>query len=687
MTAVCEKSAETNSWLIKTTDTVIYIEQTVGCPLIDNLIEVEKLERVLRTGLFLLFDALFINIAYLGALALRFDAVIPREYTVHYPVFAVVVTVTTIAVYYFCGLYRKMWQYASVREMYNVLIGVTAASLVVIAVSYIFIYPESVMKPMPRSIYPIAWLLNLGLTGGSRFGLRSLREYRNGAGKDKDPLTSKTVNMKRALIVGAGEAGAMVARELRNHPTLAMEPVGFIDDDYRKQGFDLYSIPVLGRREDIPRLVDEYQVNDVIIAMPSAPGRVIRGIVEICKEANVKVKTLPGVYDLIDGKVSVSQLRDVQLEDLLGRDPVQLDMDSIAAYLEGKVVLVTGAGGSIGSELCRQVARFRPHTLVLLDNTENNLFDIEQELTERFPDLSQYGELADIRDERHIKQVFERYSPQVVFHAAAYKHVPLMERFPEHAISNNIYGTYNVAATAKKYGCETFIFVSTDKAVNPTSVMGASKRAAELVVQHFNEMCRKENLNSRFAAVRFGNVLGSRGSVIPTFKRQISEGGPVTVTHPDMVRYFMTIPEAVQLIIQAGSFARGGEIFVLDMGEPVRIIDLARDLIRLSGLTPDKDIEIKFTGIRPGEKLREELFTDQEKMGATKYSRIFVAHNGDTYLDDAQMLVSKVLQGYGLNDSCEARELLTALFPAVKHEQAPIQLEVSRELAQVCEEY
>jgi FlaA1/EpsC-like NDP-sugar epimerase len=316
-----------------------------------------------------------------------------------------------------------------------------------------------------------------------------------------------------------------------------------------------------------------------------------------CKGTGVRVKTVPGVYELIDGKVSVSQLREVQLDDLLGRDPVQLDMERIAAYLKGKTVLVTGAGGSIGSELCRQVARFQPGALILLDNTENNLFDIEQELKEHFPDIKQFPELADVRKGCHIKRVFELYHPQVVFHAAAYKHVPMMERFPEHAVDNNIYGTYLVASTAKKHSCETFVFVSTDKAVNPTSVMGASKRAAELVVQHFNEQCTKENLNSRFAAVRFGNVLGSRGSVIPTFKRQISAGGPVTVTHPDMVRYFMTIPEAVQLIVQAGSFAKGGELFVLDMGEPVRILDLAEDLIRLSGLTPGKDIEIKIITI------------------------------------------------------------------------------------------
>ncbi|MDD4783728.1 MAG: nucleoside-diphosphate sugar epimerase/dehydratase, partial [Syntrophaceticus sp.] len=571
------------------------------------------MERILRTAAFCLIDAIIVNIAYLGAFLLRFDGVIPAEYLVNYPVFAVSVTVITISVYYIFGFYRKMWQYASIREMYYVFLGVTAASLVVIAAAYIFIYPEAVMKPMPRSIYPIAWLLNLVFTSGSRFGVRFFREYRNGNGKNGESAAAP-VNPKRALIIGAGEAGAMVAKEMYGHPTSGLLPVGFIDDDLRKQGMDLFNIPVLGRREDIPHLVVEYKIDEIIIAMPSAPGQKIREIVDICKGTGVRVKTVPGVYELIDGKVSVSQLREVQLEDLLGRDPVQLDMERIAAYLKGKTVLVTGAGGSIGSELCRQVARFQPGALILLDNTENNLFDIEQELKEHFPDIKQFPELADVRKGCHIKRVFELYHPQVVFHAAAYKHVPMMERFPEHAVDNNIYGTYLVASTAKKHSCETFVFVSTDKAVNPTSVMGASKRAAELVVQHFNEQCKEENLNSRFAAVRFGNVLGSRGSVIPTFKRQISDGGPVTVTHPDMVRYFMTIPEAVQLIVQAGSFAKGGELFVLDMGEPVRILDLAEDMIRLSGLTPGKDIEIKITGMRPGEKLREELFTDQEKM-------------------------------------------------------------------------
>ncbi len=646
------------------------------------------MERMIRTGFFILLEALFINIAYLGALGLRFDGAIPAEYLAYYPIFAVVVTVITILVYHLCGFYRKIWQYASVREMYSILAGVTAASLVVISVSYIFVYPESGIHPMPRSIYPIAWLLNLALTGGSRFGFRFLHEYKqNGTAQDRSGSATSREPLKRALIIGAGEAGAMVARELRTHPTLAMEPVGFIDDDYRKQGLDLDNIPVLGGRSDIPHLVERYDIDQVIIAMPSAPGKVVRGIVEICEKTKAKVKTLPGVYDLIDGKVSVSQLRDVELEDLLGRDPVRLDMESIAAYLEGKVVLITGAGGSIGSELCRQVAGFSPEKMVLVDNTENNLFDIEQELAGHFPLLNKEGELVDIRDQSAIREIFARYSPQVVFHAAAYKHVPLMERFPECAISNNIYGTLNVASAAKNQGTEIFIFVSTDKAVNPTSVMGASKRSAELVVQHFNELCKKEGLNSRFAAVRFGNVLGSRGSVIPIFKGQIAEGGPVTVTHPEMVRYFMTIPEAVQLIIQAGSFTKGGEIFVLDMGEPVRILDLARDLILLSGLTPDQDIEIKITGIRSGEKLYEELFTDQEKMGTTKYSRIFVAQNGIADAGSAQLLIDKVLQGYGTHNPGEARELLGSMFPNIKQlEEQLVEGPASHTMAAACKE-
>ncbi len=595
---------------------------------------------------FIILDAVLVNCAYFGALFLRFDGAVPAEYTAAYLYIAPAATLLTLLAYYYAGLYRKMWQYASVKEIYDILQGVTAAGLLVVAVAYVFIYHQGAIHPLPRSIYPLAWLLNLIFTGGSRFCLRSFREFRRDSGASKKGRAATAPALRRrALIVGAGDAGAVVVRELRNHPSLALEPVGFIDDDPRKQGLYLLGLPVLGKREDIPRIVRKYDADEIIIAIPSAPGRVIREIVDICKKTGARLKTLPGVYELINGRVSVGQIREVQVEDLLGREPVQLNLDEIAAYLAGKVILVTGAGGSIGSELCRQIARFNPASLILLDNTENNLFEIDQELRERFPELDAPVQLADIRDEERIDHIFEKYRPQVIFHAAAYKHVPMMERFPEHAVSNNIYGTYTVASAAERYGAEIFILVSTDKAVRPTSVMGATKRAAELIIQHFEGESKARGGRTRYAAVRFGNVLGSRGSVIPIFKRQIARGGPVTVTHPDMVRYFMTIPEAVQLIIQAGALARGGEIFVLDMGEPVKIVDLARDLIRLSGLEPGEDIEIKFTGIRPGEKLREELFTDREKMSATRHSRIFIARNGES--DEIGEIVASLIKKFG----------------------------------------
>lgn len=642
---------------------------------------------------FLILDAISVNLAYFGALVLRFDGAVPPQYFQTWLYLAPGITVVTLATYFFCSLYKKLWSYASVREVYEILRGVTLANLLVVAGAYILVYPAGFVDPLPRSIYLLAWLLNLIFAGGSRFSLRSLREFRRTPApslqKVENPGQSRAdstgseggkKNRRRALIVGAGDAGAMVARELKNHPSLGLEPVGFIDDDQRKHGLYLLELPVLGGREAIPHIASEWQIEEIIIAMPSAPGRVIREIVEICKQTGARLKTLPGVYELIDGRVRVSQLRDVQIEDLLGREPVQLDLEEIAAYITGKTVLVTGAGGSIGSELCRQTARFRPARLVLVDNSENNLFEIEQELKERFSGLEVQAELADVRDRTLIRRIFDTFRPEVVFHAAAHKHVPLMERCPEQAVSNNIWGTYVVAAEAQKVRTQVFILVSTDKAVRPRSVMGATKRAAELVVQHLDAKSKDEGLPTRFAAVRFGNVLGSRGSVLPIFKRQIAQGGPLTVTHPEMVRYFMTIPEAVQLIIQAGALAEGGEIFVLDMGEPVKIVDLARDLIRLSGLEPDRDIEIKFTGIRPGEKLKEELFTPEEKKATTRNKRIFVARSSSSKrdLDIAATLVEKLEAGEGLKDPDEALDLLSWLFPewqkARTGENAPLSL-------------
>jgi FlaA1/EpsC-like NDP-sugar epimerase len=388
--------------------------------------------------------------------------------------------------------------------------------------------------------------------------------------------------------------------------------------------------------------VSKHQIDEIIVAMPSAPGRTIRSVVDSCKNLKVSMKILPGVYELVDGKVSVKQLRDIQIEDLLGREPVHLDLESIGAYLTNQTVLVTGAGGSIGSEICRHIARFKPKSIVLLGHGENSIFEIEQELKRKYPNQHTVAVIADIRNEDRINKVFEGYKPDVVFHAAAHKHVPLMEANPEEALSNNVFGTRNVARAADRYGAERFVLISTDKAVNPVSVMGMSKRVAEMVVQSIGA-----NSKTKFMAVRFGNVLGSRGSVVPIFRRQIAEGGPVTVTHPDMTRYFMTIPEAVQLVIQAGAMGQGGEIFVLDMGEPVRITQLAEDIIRLSGLEPGSDIEIVYTGVRPGEKMFEETLTRDEQAMATKHNKIYVSRDSQVQNSALQTTLQELAEGLG----------------------------------------
>ncbi|NLW07823.1 MAG: polysaccharide biosynthesis protein, partial [Clostridia bacterium] len=477
------------------------------------------------------------------------------------------------------------------------------------------------------------------------------------------------------LIVGAGDAGAMVAREFRNYVSGNGNggealPIGFVDDDPGKQGTRLYGLPVLGTREDIPRLVEEYNVAEIIIAMPSVKGRVVREIVEICQGTGAKLRTLPGIYDILEGKIKVDPIREVQVEDILGREPVEVDLESIAGYLSGKVVLVTGAGGSIGSELCRQVVSFEPQLLILLDQAENNVYEIHQELSALVDGDRLVQAVVDVKDETAIEQVFRGYRPAVVFHAAAHKHVPLMEYNPAEAIKNNVLGTRVVARAADKHGARAFIFVSTDKAVNPTSIMGASKRLAEMVVQ---EMAWQSK--TRFAAVRFGNVLGSRGSVVPLFQRQIAAGGPVTVTHPEMTRYFMTIPEAAQLVIQAGALTRGGEIFVLDMGEPVKIVDLARSMIILSGFVPGEDIEITFTGIRPGEKLYEELLTASEGVNATSHERIFIARPEEFDAAKLEYVLQQVSQPGWYADMAGVEEILRLVLPGFRAEkgQAAVQ--------------
>ncbi len=590
-------------------------------------------------------DILLINLAVFGSFYLRFEGNIPSLYFPTYYRAAAAATVLFLPSFYYFGLYKRIWQYASIGELLSILYAVSIGTGGTAIVVYL-IAPYRV----PHKATILLWLLSVILIGGSRFIWRVLQE--------QVFLTKSGAVQKRVLIVGAGDAGALAVRELRNRNYRDGRPVGFIDDAPGKQKLQLFGLPVLGTRKDIVRVVKGHNVDEVIIAMPSAASESVRELVWLCEKSGVTMKILPGVYDILSGNVEVKSIREVQVEDLLGREPVVLNLEEIAGYLRDQVVLVTGAGGSIGSEICRQIANFSPKRLVLVGHGENSIFDIEQELLDTFPALEAEAEIADIKDRTRMDLIFNTHRPKVVFHAAAHKHVPLMERNPAEAVKNNVLGTKNLAEAAAANGVKTFVLISTDKAVNPTSVMGASKRLAEMVVQSMDKVS-----DTKFVAVRFGNVLGSRGSVIPTFKRQIAKGGPVTVTHPEMVRYFMTIPEAAQLVIQAGAMAAGGEIFILDMGKPVKIVDLATDLIRLSGLEPGKDVKIKFTGIRAGEKLYEELLTSEEGTASTKHRRIFVAKPNSI---DAQKLEGMIqtMRDYGSTLSpAEVIELIQTLVP------------------------
>ena len=567
-----------------------------------------------RTLILMLIDAMLINLAAFGSFYLRFEGGIPLEYYQTYYHTAVAGTILYIVVFNVFGLYNRLWQYASTGELLSIVYAVTVGTGGTAAVVYFFGVAQAATLPfrLPHSAAMLLWLAMVFLIGGSRFIWRILQEN----AFDRHVPGSQ----KQVLIVGAGDAGVLAARELKNRNYRDGRPIGFIDDDRAKQKLHLFGIPVLGTRKDIARVVKGHNIDEVIIAMPSASGESVREIVQICEKSGVDLKIMPGVYDIISGDINVNPIRQVQVEDLLGRDPVSVDLEEVAGYVSGETVFITGAGGSIGSEICRQIAKFNPGKLVLLGHGENSIFDIEQELRAEHPGIDYITEILDIKDREKVFLLFDRYKPGVVFHAAAHKHVPLMEKNPEEALKNNVLGTQNLAEAADKVRVKTFVSISTDKAVNPTSVMGATKRTVEMLIQSLDLRSQ-----TKFVAVRFGNVLGSRGSVIPTFKRQIAHGGPVTVTHPDMVRFFMTIPEATQLVIQAGAMAQGGEIFILDMGKPVKIVDLAKDLIRLSGFEPEVDIKIQFTGIRPGEKLYEELLTTEEGTTSTKHSRIFVA--------------------------------------------------------------
>lgn len=548
------------------------------------------------------------------------------------------------------GLYRQSWQRIGVRDLYSLVQAVGLGLVVLSAVSF-FIYPH---QPLPRSVPLIEGGLSLLLLGGVRLFRRLLHE------QSRAVEAKKNQQARRVLIVGAGEAGTIIAREMLRHPEAGLVPVGFLDDDPSKRRQRFGGLPVMGGIEDLPSAVRKAQADEVLIAIPSAPGRVVRRVVELARKEGVSHRIIPGIYEILSGKVSISQIREVDVEDLLRREPVRLNLEEIAGYLENRVVLVTGAGGSIGSEIVRQVARFRPRRVILLGRGENSLYQIEREIERNWPELAWRTVVADVRDREKLQYVFSVYRPEVVFHAAAHKHVPMMELNPDEAILNNVGGTKNLVELALEHGVERFVNISTDKAVNPTSVMGASKRVAEYLVQWAARRAREGQV---FVSVRFGNVLGSRGSVIPLFKEQIRLGGPVTVTHPEMMRYFMTIPEAAQLVLQAGGLGQNGAVYVLDMGEPVKIVDLARDLIRLSGLEPGVDIEIVFNGVRPGEKLFEELLTAEEGTEASKHEKIFVARNSGVPDEVLEPLLEKLFEAAATRDPEKLRDTLKALIP------------------------
>jgi FlaA1/EpsC-like NDP-sugar epimerase len=586
------------------------------------------LRSYLLPGLLLIVDVITIIGVALISLLIRFDGYITPHY-MHQMVDALpIMVISYIVMLLSMHLYTRIWRYAGMREMVAVLIATTLGAGLFYTGMYVF------DKSLPRSIYLISWILSTGVIGIGRMVLHYIA-MRYGGKQSTD------ADMVNTLIIGAGDAGATIAREIERYHKRSRKVIGFIDDDESKFNRLMGGVRILGNRHDIPSIVKENKVKEIIIAMPSVTRNEIRNIMEICSPLKCKVNTLPGMYQLLDDEVLVSHLHPVSIEDLLERDEVRLDMDIVEHYIRDKVVLVTGAGGSIGSEICRQIMRVGPKQLLLLGHGENSIYLINQELKNIYKDGPIIPIIADIRDKQQLDQIFTQYNPQVVFHAAAHKHVPLMEIQPMAAVLNNIYGTRNVADVAGRHGVERFVMISTDKAVNPTSVMGATKRVAEKVIISMND-----TYDTKYITVRFGNVLGSRGSVIPLFKKQIEAGGPVTVTDPEMTRYFMTIPEASQLVLQAGAMGKGGEVFLLDMGEPVKIIDLARNMIRLSGLEPDKDIHIKITGLRPGEKKYEELLTSEEGTNRTNHTKIFEAPL-DTV--DRDWLIDKI----AIFDSCE----------------------------------
>ena len=566
-----------------------------------------------RNRYFVFIDLLLTVVSVLGAYALRLELgalfffYLPSAYWM-----IAIAVLIKLPVYYFFGLYRRLWGYASTKELRLILVAVSSAS-VLVSVIMILLLTFKVFTGFPRSVLIIDWLLSLILIGGIRFAIRLI----------SDSISSVSSSIqgkqaKRALIIGAGDAGALVVRELQKNPDLNLTPVGFLDDNPAKLKQQIHGVPVVGTLPDIGKVLEHKKIDEVIIAIPSSSGKVVRMITDVCRLRGVPFRTMPGIYELIGGKVSINRLREVDITDLLRRQPAHMREELIGETLSGKCVMVTGAGGSIGRELCRQINRWAPAHLILLGHGENSIFETLLEMQESSPTIKMTPVIADVRDGNRIHQIFEKYHPDVVFHAAAHKHVPLMEMNIDEAIDNNVRGTLNIVKACEATQTKRLVMISTDKAIRPANIMGATKRFSEMIV--LDSAHRNGNA---YSVVRFGNVLGSRGSVVPLFKHQIAAGGPVTITHPDMKRYFMTIPEAVYLVLQAAGMGSGGETFVLNMGQQVRILDLAEDLIRLSGLEPGKDIEIVFTGIRPGEKLSEDLWEEGNEFQPTQHPDIF----------------------------------------------------------------
>lgn len=602
----------------------------------------------MRVILLLAGDIIAIMLSSFLALWLRFELVfadIDRIFLESIYQYAVINIICTIAIFYAFHLYTSLWKYASVNELVNITLAVVISGIVNAVGMRAF------QNPVPRSYDILYTMFLLAMMIGIRFFYRFVRFMKT------EYFIRNRKEISNVMVIGAGDAGAAIVKELRLSETLKRRVCCMIDDDPAKKGKYVQGCLVVGGKKDIISAVERYGITQIIIAMPSAPKSTIKEIVDLCQHTECKIRILPGMYQLVSGEVSVSQLREVEIGDLLGREQIKVNLNEILGYVQNKVVLVTGGGGSIGSEICRQLAGHGVKQLIIVDIYENNIYEIQQELKRKYPELDLVALIASVRNTHRINEIMDKYRPNVVYHAAAHKHVPLMEDNPNEAIKNNVFGTYKTASAAGKHGVERFVLISTDKAVNPTNIMGASKRMCEMIVQTLDKFYPTE-----FVAVRFGNVLGSNGSVIPLFKKQIAEGGPVTVTHPDIIRYFMTIPEAVSLVLQAGAYAKGGEIFVLDMGEPVKIADLAKNLIRFSGFKVGEDIEIKYTGLRPGEKLYEELLMDEEGLQATDNNLIHIGKPID--MNEAVFMRQlKELKAASEKDSEAIRQMVKEMVP------------------------